>query len=57
VLDIMVQDPNCGTYLPRGQAVNTRVDGMEYHFCSEKCRDEFKRKQKQKARAKAAGSK
>ena len=55
VLDIMVQDPNCGTYLPKGQSLSARVDGVEYHFCSEKCRDEFRRKQK--AGAKAAGSK
>jgi uncharacterized protein len=55
VLDIMVQDPNCGTYLPKGQALRVRLDGAEYHFCSEKCRDEFRRKKK--AGAKASGAK
>jgi YHS domain-containing protein len=44
VLDIMVQDPNCGTYLPRGQAIRVRMDGQDYYFCSQKCREEFRRK-------------
>lgn len=41
VLDVMVQDPNCGTYLPQQQALRTYIKGREYYFCSEKCRDEF----------------
>ena len=38
----MVRDPNCGTYVPRGDAVKK---GDNY-FCSDKCRDEYKNKEK-----------
>ncbi len=41
VLDVMVQDPNCGTYLPQQQALRAYFKGKQYYFCSEKCRDEF----------------
>ena len=33
----MVRDPNCGTYVPRGDAVRKG----ENYFCSDKCRDEY----------------
>ncbi|UCF31119.1 MAG: YHS domain-containing protein [bacterium] len=38
----MVRDPHCGVYVPRSAAVSKRVDGAVHHFCSEKCRDEFR---------------
>jgi YHS domain-containing protein len=38
----MIQDPCCGTYVPRSLAVELVVDGRTYYFCSEKCRDEFR---------------
>ncbi len=38
----MVQDPHCGTYVPRSLAVELVVDGRIYYFCSEKCRDAFR---------------
>ena len=41
VLDVMVQDPNCSTYLPQHQALRATARGQEHYFCSEKCRDEF----------------
>lgn len=41
VLDVMVQDPNCGTYLPQHQALRAVKRGQEHYFCSEKCRDEY----------------
>ena len=44
VLDIMVQDPNCGTYIPKREAVKARVRGQDLYFCSQKCRDEYKEK-------------
>jgi len=37
----MVQDPQCGTYVPRGDAVEKTVGGKKYYFCSTRCRDEF----------------
>lgn len=37
----MVQDPQCGTYLPRGDALEKTVRGTRHYFCSEKCRDAY----------------
>ncbi len=37
----MVQDPRCGTYIPRSGAVEKTVKGKRYFFCSEECRDIF----------------
>lgn len=41
VMDEMVQDPACGTYLPRHEALRVWVKGQERFFCSEACRDKF----------------
>jgi|LGVF01.2.fsa_nt_gb YHS domain-containing protein len=38
----MIQDPYCGTYVPRSLAVPLVVDRQTYHFCSEKCRDAYR---------------
>lgn len=39
VIDDMVQDPVCGTYIPRKSAygVRTSPDGKESFFCSREC--------------------
>ncbi len=37
----MVQDPNCGIYVPKNQAIARSVQGKEHFFCSEKCADEY----------------
>lgn len=38
----LVQDPQCGTYLPKERAIAAvSSDGTQY-FCSDKCRDEWK---------------
>jgi len=37
----MVQDPQCGTYLPRGDALSKTVRGQKHYFCSAACRDAF----------------
>lgn len=37
----MVQDPHCGTYLPRGDALEKTVRGEKRYFCSKACRDAF----------------
>jgi YHS domain-containing protein len=47
VLDIMVQDPQCGTYVPQGQAVRAKLNGQELFFCSRECRDKFLAENKQ----------
>jgi YHS domain-containing protein len=42
----MVQDPQCGTYIPRSEALEKVVKGKKYFFCSKECRDAFVRKSK-----------
>ena len=37
----MVQDPNCGIYVPKKQAVTKSVQGKEHFFCSKKCAAEY----------------
>ncbi len=41
VIDEMVQDPFCGTYIPRRESVRRVIEGQEYLFCSEECADKF----------------
>ncbi|MDY6849431.1 MAG: PP0621 family protein [Geoalkalibacter sp.] len=41
----MVQDPHCGTYVPRHEAIEERSRGGTQYFCSTACRDAY-RKQK-----------
>ena len=40
----MVQDPQCGTYLPLSEALSTNIRGKQYYFCSRTCRTQFKKK-------------
>jgi YHS domain-containing protein len=39
--DEMVQDPHCGAYLPRREAIVVRRGGQDFCFCSRECRDAF----------------
>jgi len=41
VMDVMVQDPQCGTYLPKHEAISAWVEGQEQFFCSKQCRDAY----------------
>lgn len=38
----MVQDPQCGTYVPRSLAIEQIIEGRSCYFCSEKCRDAYR---------------
>ena len=38
----MVLDPNCGTYVPRSDAVTKVIRGKKVYFCSNACRDAYK---------------
>ena len=40
----MVQDPECGTYLPLSEALGATIRGQQHYFCSRKCRSQFKKK-------------
>ena len=37
IVDEMVQDPFCKTYIPRRDAVRRVIQGQEYWFCSDDC--------------------
>ena len=41
VVDEMVQDPFCKTYIPRRDAVRRVIQGQEYSFCSDDCAKKF----------------
>jgi len=41
VIDEMVQDPVCKTYIPRREAIKKTIGGREYFFCSEACASRF----------------
>jgi len=45
----LVQDPNCGIYVTRGDAVQRNVPGGMLFFCSEQCADAHMLARKQKA--------
>jgi hypothetical protein len=38
----LVRDPQCGTYLPPARAVTLSDDGQLLHFCSTRCRDAWR---------------
>ena len=42
----MAQDPNCGTYVSKRQAITKSIQGKEHFFCSKKCADEYSPKKK-----------
>jgi uncharacterized protein len=39
----LVQDPVCGTFIPRREALKAQKDGQDYFFCSEGCLKRFRR--------------
>ena len=39
--DVMIQDPVCGIYFPRRNAVALRIENQDLHFCSAACRDRY----------------
>jgi YHS domain-containing protein len=36
------KDPVCGTFISTGTAIQKRVGGETYYFCSNECREKFK---------------
>lgn len=50
VIDEMVQDPFCGTYIPKRESIRRVMEGQEYHFCSEECADKFALQMKESER-------
>jgi len=41
----MVEDPQCGTYLPVSDAIKATFNGQQHYFCSKKCVKEYKKSQ------------
>jgi YHS domain-containing protein len=41
IIDEMVQDPVCKTYIPRREAFKKTFDGKDILFCSKECADKF----------------
>jgi len=39
----LVQDPICGTFIPRKEALKFQKDGQDFFFCSEGCLQRFRR--------------
>lgn len=44
MVDEMVQDPACGVYLPRRNAVPRKISGQEFFFCGNQCAEEYESK-------------
>lgn len=41
VEDVMVQDAECGTYIPKREAIPLQWGDQELFFCGAQCRDRF----------------
>jgi YHS domain-containing protein len=39
--EVMERDPQCGTFVPRSDAVTASVRGRQQWFCSTRCRDDY----------------
>lgn len=39
----LVRDPVCGTHVPPSSAVTLAVNGTTHYFCSDTCRDRFRK--------------
>ncbi len=39
--NLMVQDLNCQTYIPKKDAVLAEQNGKTFYFCSRECRDAY----------------
>jgi len=46
VIDEMVQDPYCKTYIPRRDSVKRVIEGEEHMFCSDQCADQYEAERK-----------
>ena len=41
--DVMIKDPQCGVYFPLKDGIPLKKGNETLYFCSEKCRDEYKK--------------
>ncbi|UCG39053.1 MAG: hypothetical protein JSV00_02105 [bacterium] len=40
----MVKDPQCGVYLPQSRAIERRMGGRRFYFCSRECERAYRKK-------------
>lgn len=40
----MLLDPECGTYVPRNDAIKAQNKGTTHYFCSAECRDKYQKR-------------
>jgi YHS domain-containing protein len=40
----LVRDPVCGTYVASTSSLSITSGGSTHHFCSERCREEFRKR-------------
>ncbi|MFN3535030.1 MAG: YHS domain-containing protein, partial [Desulfatiglandales bacterium] len=50
VVDELVQDPVCHTYIPRSTAYALKLGGKEYFFCGKECAQKFQKEVKEAKR-------
>ena len=41
--DVMIKDPQCGVYFPQRDGISLKKGSETLYFCSDKCRDEYKK--------------
>ena len=46
IVNEMVQDPHCKTYIPMRDAKKRVIDGQAYFFCSDECATQFENEKK-----------
>ena len=46
IVNEMVQDPQCKTYIPLRDAKKRVIDGKAYFFCSDECATQFEKEKK-----------
>lgn len=44
--ETMVQDPQCGSYLPVSDTITATIAGKKHYFCSKKCRNQYRKTHK-----------
>jgi len=41
--EVMVHDPQCGSYFPASDAISATISGKKHYFCSKKCRNLYRK--------------
>ena len=41
VIDELVKDPFCKTYIPQRESIKRVIGGKEFYFCSDECANKF----------------